>query len=217
MGQKTASNLIWILFISIGLIFLVSGIFIVKNAFDYSDCIDTTGTIVDFERNNPVVEYTANGKTYQSRLNVTSSSYKIGNKIDIYYKKSNNYEIGSKSLNYLWLLFPGLGLIFTILGIVLRLTLFKGDGYKKKLIENGNLVYAEYIETNINTSFTLNGKSPYNIICKAMINNEEVELHSENIWYDPIDIIEQKNITKFPVYVDINNPKKYYMDISSLN
>ncbi len=39
---------------------------------------------------------------------------------------------------------------------------------------------------------------------------------SRNIWSNPEDIIEEKNIKQFPVYIDKNNKKKYFVDIDIL-
>ena len=40
---------------------------------------------------------------------------------------------------------------------------------------------------------------------------------SVNLWTDPEDIIRQKNIKTFPVYIDRKNKKKYVVDIEILN
>ena len=87
----------------------------------------------------------------------------------------------------------------------------------KKLKENGELIYANYVETVLNTSYRVNGKCPYNIICEwnNPLDNNKYIFKSKNIWINPENIIEEKNIKQFPVYID-NNKKKYTIDIESL-
>ena len=89
---------------------------------------------------------------------------------------------------------------------------------ERKLKENGELIYANYIETVLNTAYTVNGRHPYNIICEW--NNPEDDkkyiLKSKNIWVNPENILEEKNIKTLPVYISLKNKKQYFIDIDSL-
>lgn len=82
----------------------------------------------------------------------------------------------------------------------------------------GKLIYADYDETIINTSYSINRRHPYKIICEWInpVDNEEYMFKSRNIWINPEDIIEERNIKQFPVYIDKNNKKKYVVDIDIL-
>ncbi|MNJ77778.1 hypothetical protein D3C77_753610 [compost metagenome] len=53
------------------------------------------------------------------------------------------------------------------------------------------------------------------IVCnwRNPVTQEVHRLESENIWYDPSDYI---NVSKVRVFVDKQNPRRYYMDISFL-
>ena len=64
--------------------------------------------------------------------------------------------------------------------------------------------------------FRYNGRNPYQIICKSD-NLEISEYVSENIWCNPETIIKERNITSFPVYLDPENPKKYYLSTEEID
>lgn len=63
-----------------------------------------------------------------------------------------------KSLDSLFLIFPVNGLIFLIIGgtgILLKINKRKSE---KNLRESGEVIYANYVETVLNTRYTVNGK-----------------------------------------------------------
>ena len=89
---------------------------------------------------------------------------------------------------------------------------------EKRLKENGELIYANYVETVLNTSYRVNGKCPYNIICEwnNPLDGKKYVFKSKNIWTDPESTIEERNIKQFPVYINRDNMKKYAIDIEVL-
>ncbi len=89
---------------------------------------------------------------------------------------------------------------------------------EKNLRESGEVIYANYVETVLNTRYTVNGRHPYNIICEwnNSLDNKKYIFKSKNIWMNPKNIIEERNIKQFPIYIDKNNKKKYVIDIDSL-
>ena len=229
MKQEKSEYLLWGIFFTIGLIFVIIGSIICLNIFNYKNKIDTNGTIThitsdrDYDNENidhdVYVKYTVNDREYESRLNSYSSSFYEGKQIKIYYDKNNPNLIGVKSLDLLFLIFPGIGLIFFIIGATGLIIKIKKNISGNKLKETGNRIDAKYIETTLNTTYSINGKSPYNIICEWInpTDSKTYTFKSKNLWYDPEDIIYRKKITTFPVYVDMNNIKKYIVDTDILN
>ena len=229
MKENKLENLIWIIFASIGTIFVIIGLIVfVVNIFNYKNKVDTVGTITEISfyysddkhnRNYEVyVSYIVDGKEYESKLNGYSSSFYEGKEINIYYDKDNPSKIGVKSLDLLFLIFPGIGLIFLIIGgtgILIKINKKKSEITLK---ENGKLIYANYLETVLNTSYRVNGKYPYNIICEwnNTLDSKKYLFKSKNIWINPESIIKEKDIKQFPVYIDNNNKKKYVIDIDIL-
>lgn len=227
MKESKLENLIWIIFAIMGAIFFIIGLLILGNIFNYENKIDTVGTITEISSyrnthnniNHEVyVSYTVEGKKYESRLNSYSSSFYKGKEIDIYYEKDNPNKIGVKSLDLVFLIFPGIGLIFLIIGGTGILVKINKKKLEKRLKENGKLIYSDYVETVLNTSYRVNGKCPYNIVCEwnNPLDSKKYIFKSKNIWINPENIIEEKNIKQFPIYIDNNDKNKYIIDIDIL-
>ena len=226
MKENKVENLIWIIFAIVGAIFVIIGLTVMKNKLNYENKVDTKGTITEIlsyrdstgdEEHEVYVSYTVGGRRYRAKLNGYSSSFYEGKEIKIYYDKDNPSKIGVKSLDLLFLIFPGIGLIFLIIGGTGILVKINKRKLEKRLKENGELIYANYVETVLNTSYRVNGKCPYNIICEwnNPLDNNKYIFKSKNIWINPENIIKEKNIKQFPVYID-NNKKKYTIDIEFL-
>lgn len=224
---NSTERIVWLGFSIIGLIFLIVGIFISFNTFNYSNKVDISGVISRIETrrdsdgdtdHDVYVSYRINGTSYESRLNGYSSSYYEGKTIEIYYDKDDPNKIGNKSLDLVFLVFPGIGLLFFLIGGTGLLVKAKRGSLAKKLKINGTVVYATYTETVYNSSYHVNGKSPYNIICvwDNPADGNKYIFKSDNIWVNPENIIMEKNIQTIPVYIDPNNLKKYYVDVDSI-
>ena len=228
MNKNKLENWVWIIFFIIGIVFVIIGLIIsTKNIFNYENKVATTGIItqISLYRNHSGnrsyqvnVLYNVEGKEYESILNGYVSSFYKGKEIDIYYDKDNPSKISSKSLDLVFLIFPGIGLIFVTIGGIGILVKTKKKKLKNKLKENGELIYANYIETVLNSSYSSNGIHPYNIICEW--NNpqdgKKYVFKSENIWINPKTLLEEKNIKTLPVYINLENISQYFVDIDSL-
>jgi len=214
MSGNKVENLAWIIFTIVGTVFVAIGIILFGSVFDYTNKIETTGIITrislsgssENDSNKVYVSYVAEGNEYESTLSGYSSSFYEGKEIEIYYDKDNPNKIGMKSLDLLFLIFPGLGLISLIIGVTGISAKARGKKSERRLKENGELIYADYVETIINTSYSVNGRYPYKIICEWTnpVDSEEYMFKSKNIWSNPEDIIEEKNIKQFSVYIDKN-------------
>lgn len=227
MKTKRVENLVWYIFAGLGLLFILIGIFICINTFNYENTINTTGTITNITTHKDIdgdtehevyISYNIDGKEYESKLNGYSSSFYEGKQIEIYYDKDNPNKIGVKSIDLVFLIFPILGLISFIIGMSGLMVKIKRKKFEKRLKENGKIIYGDYVETILNTSYRVNGKHPYNIICEwnNPIDNQKYIFKSKNIWINPEHIIEEKNIKQFPIYIDEQNIKKYIIDTDKL-
>lgn len=225
--KKKLDTLIWTIFSGIGVVFLIIGIILCVNIFNYKNKKDTIGTITRIsasqnhsrERDADVyVQYQVDGQTYESRLNYYSSSFYEGKEIEIYYDVDNPHKIGTKSGNLLFLMFPGFGLIFSGIGMSGLIVRRKKKRLEKRLRAEGRRILADYRGTVVNTSYTINGAHPYNVLCEwdNFEDNKKYLFKSKNIWFNPENIILERNITTLPVYLDPQNIKKYYVDVDFL-
>lgn len=227
MKYNKLENQTWILFASFGMIFFIIGIIICINIFNYENKVETTGTItsiLSYKKSNGdinhevYVNYNVNGKNYKSKLNFYSSSFYNGKEIKIYYDKYEPNKIGSKEADLTFLMFPGMGLIFAIIGGTGIMVKINKRKLEKNLRENGKKIYADYVETILNTSYSVNRKHPYNVICEwnDPEDNKKYIFKSENIWINPEKIIKEKIIKAFPVYIDEKNKNQYIIDVDIL-
>lgn len=219
--------LIWIIFSCIGLFIVILGLILFFTVFNIPNKVETKGIITKIYTSNDrngnhshdvYISYNVNGKEYESRINGYSSTFYEGKELNIYYDQKNPHKIGVKSLDLLFLIFPGIGAIFLIIGGVGILIIIKKHNLAKKLKANGKLIYATYVEAILNISLTVNGRHPYNIICEwhNPEDNKKYIFKSSNIWINPEIIITDKNITTIPVYVNTQNLKQYYVDTTSI-
>ena len=216
------------------IIFSIIGVCMMIGSFyAYKDCErfkenarQTTATVIDVNRvkNNDdeieykvKYEYIVDGVEYESNR-TTSAKKQKGQSEMVYYDRLNPEDMRTSTLNYSIFVFLT-GLIFLVpvlfhiipnINIVIK---------KNKLSEKGEKIIAHLSYVDMNTSITIQGGNPYYIVCKYVdeVTGQEREFKSEYFYFDPNPIIEQKNITTFPVYIDRKNPKKYYVSLEDLN
>ncbi len=224
MKENKIEKLIFIVFAAIGTLFLIIGLPTSINRFNYKNKIETIGTISEIsnDRNDNYkvyVSYKVDNENFESRLNAYSESFYEGKEINIYYDKNNPSLIGMKSMDLLFLIFPGIGLIFLIIGVIGLFIKLRKKSNVQKLKQSGKKIYANYVETTINTSYSVNGKNPYNIICEWVNpkDNKRYIFKSENIWIDPTEIIENEGLKQFPVYIDNKNNYVVEVDVLTKN
>ena len=227
MKYNLKDNAVWVIFAIIGTFFFIVGLFVCSSMFNTENKIYTTAIITDIvsytDSNGDTsydvfVEYEVDGKKYESELNMYSITFSEGKEIEIFYDKDNPNKIGSNSSNIMMLMFPLFGLIFMIIGIAGIYVRSRRKKLINYLKENGELIHATYTETVRNYSYSVNGRNPYNIICEWE-NPEDGKMYSfksDNIWKNPTNVIEKKEIKTIPVYIDLNDMKKNYVDVSEI-
>ncbi len=122
----------------VGILFAITGfVFIIVGSIGYfltyiyvDERIYTIATIVKIDEiktndsENPkefivYVEFESDGEMIISKLNTYSSKYRLKDKIDVYYFSDNIEMVYTKGSEHLLLLFPIIGLIVFIVGIIL--------------------------------------------------------------------------------------------------
>lgn len=218
------------IFLVIGIGMLIGSFFMYSNTKEFlNSAIETEGVVTELVRSHssdsimyrPIFEFkTQEGKTVEITSSVASNppSYSRGEKIDVLYQESAPEKAKINSFFSLWgatLIVGVIGLVFLLIAVF---TLVFGLLKNKKVVylkKNGVPVTAKFQSVDINSTYEINGKHPYQISAQWK-NPATSELHifkSENIWFDPTDHISQDHVT---VLIEKDNPKKYYMDISFL-
>ena len=128
--RANSKQVVFLIFAIIGLIFTVVGTVICLKVFDYSDKVETTAIITDFEsyqeyRNGKThthykthLTYEVEGFSYTNVVSMYSSSWSIGDEIEIYYDIDDPQNVGSKDTDWALLVIPCLGLVFFVLGSI---------------------------------------------------------------------------------------------------
>lgn len=223
MNMRKMERLIWLIFAGVGAILLTVGAVVCIHIFDYDNKVDTTGVITEIslhrdrhgDRDYDVyVAYEVDGMPYESRLNSYTSSYYEGQEINIYYDRTDPRRIGTKELNGLFLILPGIGLLFFGMGIIGLVVIARKGRRGEALRENGRRVMAEYVETELNLHYSVNNRNPYRVVCRWRDpeSGETRTFKSENLWENPEPMISARNVQSFPVYLDRKKPKRYVMD-----
>ena len=145
-------------------------------------------------------------------------SFHIGEKVDVLYVPSSPQQAQIKSFFSMWggeLIMGGLGTVFALVGVGMLLRTARNAKKVAWLKQYGVPVEAAIIETNLNTSYAVNGKNPFKITAQWQ-DPSTTKIHvfeSENIWFDPAPYLSRQAVT---VLIDSNNPKRYFMDLSFL-
>lgn len=85
----------------------------------------TDATITKITNNSTTVIYNVNGRRYEKRYSVYSSSYYVGKKIKIYYNKQKPFDSSIANMRFISLVAPGIGIILLGISGVLCLVFYK--------------------------------------------------------------------------------------------
>ncbi|WP_206196659.1 DUF3592 domain-containing protein [Zooshikella ganghwensis] len=218
------------LFLLIGLAMLVGAFFAYQNTQSFvAEAIKADGVVVDMVSSRssdsityrPVIEFkTKEGDLVEFTSSTGSNppSYSRGETVDVLYQESMPGNAKINSFFSLWglaVIVGGMGAVFFLIGFLIILFGSLKNRKRKYLLERGMPVKAMFQSVEVNRSVSVNGRHPYQIYAqwKNTVTNELHLFKSENIWFNPSDHISQEEIT---VFIEKDNPKKYYVDISFL-
>ncbi len=181
-----------------------------------------SGTITGFDgRGYPDITFTHDGKEFQFHSNFQDSNMQEGQSVQVTFPAGNPRNAQIKSFFNDWFLplFLGVfGLVFGGVGFGGIFFQLRKSGTKKELFDEGRgkKISADFTGAQIDRSYRVNGVSPY-IITAQWVETSTQTMYlfkSDYIWYDPTSVVGDKK--KIDVYVDEQNMKRYYMDISFL-
>lgn len=174
-----------------------------------------TGVIMDIYGEGTEVSYVYHGREYEAYLTETSSSMRPGEAIELYVQQNNPEKVRTKALLFLpvWIL-SVIGVCFFIVALVFIILAGTKGKKKRYLLAEGRAVEAVVIGGHMNYSVSVNGRHPWKLECQYEdISQNATYLYSSyNIWQDPQLYVGQT----VRVYIDRQNPKKYYVDVEKL-
>ena len=155
---------------------------------------------------------------FKSSSGSNPPSYRTGESVEVLYDPQNPPNASINSFMSLWLgtiILSVIGLVFAAIGF--GVLAFQGKNSKKIawLKQSGRRIQAKLSGVELNTSYKVNGRSPYRISCQ-WLNPESNKLHifqSENLWFNPEQYINRESLD---VLIDPADPGRYYVDLSFL-
>jgi hypothetical protein len=220
------TRLITPLFLAVGLLAWSAGLYIYRDTqLLVSRAEHARGVVVALSRSGstyaPVVNFkTTRGTEIQFVGKVATSSPRFvkGEALDILYLPDEPTNARINSFLDLWglpLFLAPFGGIFVLVGSVPALLRWKARRAAAVLKVQGRPILADYERVALNPAINVNGESPFRIIAQWQdpATSTVHVFHSDNIWFDPQKYIDRKQLT---VYVDPNDPKRYYVDTSFL-
>jgi len=169
----------------------------------------------------PVVRFlTQDGRSieFTSKAGSNPPRYAKGETVDVLYPASSPEKASIDDFSSLWmgpLIVGGPGLLLILLGA--GIIVIPGLKGRKNAIlrRSGTAVEADFQRVEKNTNLNIGGRNPFNVITewRDPSTSETHTFRSDNLWYDPSGQIDREKIT---VFMERNNPKKYYVDLSFL-
>ena len=166
----------------------------------------------------PGVEYTTlEGKPVRFLDSVSSNppGYSPGQKVRVLYLPEKACIQSFMSLWFGVLITGILGTVFALVGGGIFFGMAMGLRKKAYLKQYGVPVEASIQCVQLNSSFEVNGRNPWQIVAQWQ-DPDTSKLYvftSENLWFDPAPFLNRQSVT---VLIDKLNPKRHYMDISFL-
>lgn len=228
MKKNKVLILISIIFLIVGVVFLVSGIcWLVYGIRFQQKAVTVPAVITQITRHwdsdgdsdyDVFVDYSYEGEKYHDvLLNFYSSTMYQGKEIDILVDPKNPGRITSHYGNIIGSsIFIGLGTIFTLVSICLVVSRKIAESRRKRLMEQGRVIFGTVESIGLNSFYTVNGKHPYVVYCTYKDEYKDVvyRFRSEKIWTDPSPVIEPGS--EIRIYVDNTNYSRYHVDVESL-
>jgi hypothetical protein len=218
------------LFLVVGLLLLgTAGVFAVRTVRFLGSAHSATGEVVEMvpRRSSkgsttwaPVVSYTVNGAVHRLESSYSSNvfMYEVGERVTVRYEPGNPGEARIDGWLESWLLptiLGGIGVVFGVVGGGFLLVRRRRRRLRDWLLANGTRVQARLIGVEMNTSFRVNGQSPWRLRCQWQ-NPDTGRMHvfvSEDVWYDPGPFVKGDELD---VVIDPRDPARHHVDISFL-
>lgn len=213
-----------------GALLLVSALMSYQSSKQFvEEALSTTGVVVDLLENRgeegmtyiPVVAFVDKDDrpvSFSSSIASSPPAYAIGEKVGVLYLPGQPEDARIDDLAGRWGLSIALlvfGLPLFSVGLIMVLLARRKKSRNHYLQRHGHVVRAEFEAVILNHSVSINGRSPFVIVCN-WLNPATSQLHvleSENIWFDPTPYIKDNNLR---VLMDKRDTRKYQVDLSFL-
>ena len=222
--KKRSSSLVifFVIFGLVGIVFLIAGLVYQSSSRRFrSIAVEVTGTIAEIQASRhsdgdvshtTYVNYSYGGQSFEHvHLGYYSSNMYVGKEIPLLVDPDQPGHVKSAAGdNMALVIMLGMGLVFTLVGVIPTTCMLANSAKDKKLMQSGKRLQATVESVDFNNSVTYNGRHPYIIFCTYQDPYRDVtyRFKSKNIirnpGYAPGDSID--------VYVDPEDYSKYVVD-----
>lgn len=167
----------------------------------------------------PIVRFEYQGRSivFASQTASNPPSYSEGQTVPVLFLE---YDPSTAKIDSFFSLYGfaaialGMGTIFFGIGAGLILFNTKTQQTDERLRHEGMPITTDF-QTVTMSGIEVNGHHPFRVVTRWQdpATSRIRTFESHNVWFDPAQYLKQKQIT---VYVDRNDPQKYYMDLSFL-
>lgn len=225
--KKSGVILVFSIFLIVGIVFVAVGIGVLYSGIRFrKNAVETRAVITDIQthrsgddtHHSVWVEYEYDGKVYKDvRLNEYNSGMYTGKEITILVDPKNPQKASTEyGLIFAGGVFLLMGVIFSCVGIIPIIVGIKRSSLQKQLIAGGRSIFAKVESITHNTSYRVNGRSPYVVYCTYQDEYKGVvyRFKSDNIWQNPEYFLQPGSDVR--VYVNGEDYSKYYVDVESM-
>lgn len=224
MKKKTVLYVLWSIFATIGVIlWIIATAYGVVSKQNQKRMELTYAVITELDDTgddgDSYVDYEFGGEEFtHKRLGYYSTSMYVGQYIDIYVDPQNPEKIMSKHGRIVAMaILGGLGTVFGLLGFCGIAYLQVKKVMKRRLFREGKRLTGVIDTISQNIHVEVNGEHPYYAVVVVRDENtgEEKFFKSDNLW--DVDMSTIKEGDSAVVYVDSQNEKKYFVDVTGAN
>lgn len=146
------------------------------------------------------------------------SSYELGEVVEIYYDIINPDDTHIVRYEWFWMSFLSItGIAFIGGGIIWGFLIWLRANRRKWLLEKGSVLEGVIQSVVQDPQIMLQDKAAFIILCEWKKDEDSGTLlfKSEPLAADPTELLEERET--LPIYIDLENPENYWIDISFLN
>lgn len=157
-------------------------------------------------------------QVFSPRLRSNPPRYQVGQVVNMYYDPTDPAHGEVDDFIDMWLfesVFGGIGLAALIIGVIILIKDYNKKKQRDWLLNFGIKIKAEF-DSIVEANIVVNGKAPNLIVCQYLDpkTNQLFLYRSDYIWFNPTPHLPKSG--KLDVWIDPENPAKYWVDVSFL-
>ncbi len=216
------------IFGGVGLVFAVIGFgMIISGQMFASRAQQTTGTVIENLRSTdsdgvsyrPLVEFRDRAgvrREFASTISTSWRAYNEGDPVPVLFDPEDPETASIDSATERFVLpgiFAGMGMLFVAIGGGVIFWRVRRISTVARLFHHGTRISAEVTGCSLDTSVTINGRSPYRVFAQAKhpATGMLASFRSDPIW---LDLSSELAGASVPVLIDPADPDAYYVDLA---